>query len=90
VFVLGLKVVLWATEKIHDYMTGTKQNRQQSDNSCSVPDLGGSILENIKFDIPAEHHVAALSHLPECEDVVSACVESVASCLKGLQPYITK
>lgn len=86
VFVLGLNVVLWTTEKIHDYVTGTKRNCQQSDNPSSVPNLGSGIFENINFDTPTEHQVAALSHLPDCEDIVASCVEGVAACLEGLRP----
>jgi hypothetical protein len=86
VFGLSLYGVFWVTEKIFDLMTGTKRNRQQADNTCSLSDIGSLDLENIKFDIPTEHHVAALFHLPDCEDIVSSCVEVVSSCLEGLQP----
>jgi hypothetical protein len=39
-------------------------------------------LENVNF--PEEYHVAVISHLPDCEDIVSSCVEGVSSCLEGL------
>lgn len=83
---LGLYSVFWATEKIFDYVTDTKRTRQEADNTCSISDIGSLDSENVKFEIPAGHHAAAISHLPGCEDVVSACVEGVASCLERLQP----
>jgi hypothetical protein len=86
VVIVVLYGLFWATAKIFDYVTGTKRTRQQADNTCSLSDLGSGDFENIKFEIPPGHHVAALSHLPDCEDIVTSCVEGVASCLEGLQP----
>jgi hypothetical protein len=86
VFGLVLYGLFWATEKIFDFMTGTKRTRQQADNICSLSDLGNVNFDNIEFEIPTGHPVATLSHLPDCEDIVSSCVEGVASCLEGLQP----
>jgi hypothetical protein len=83
---LGLYGVFWATEKIFDLMTGTKQNRQQADHNCSISDIGNLDFENIKFNIPAGNHAVVLSHLPNCEDIVSSCIEGVSSCIEGLQP----
>jgi hypothetical protein len=84
VFGLGFYGLMWATERIFDFVTGSKRDHQQADSTCSVSDFGNVNFENIKFDIPAGHHVAGISHLPECEDIISSCIEGVTSCLEGL------
>jgi hypothetical protein len=83
VFGLGFYGLMWATERIFDFVTGSKRDHQQANSTCSLSDLG-NVDGCFEFDIPAGHHVAGMSHLPDCEDIVSSCIEGVTSCLEGL------